>query len=420
MKIKRFLFWILGILLIVLFLFLITINIWKNQIPAIKSLTIFITPMINTRLVNIILIILALVNSIFLSLMFLIYNNFNEIKRYKKQQYQNIKFNSKNNMFVYGQNGSGKTTQIINALSNKKTNFFYYDCTFSKFLEKQIFNNKLNLNLLTKIYCAFIRNYYNIIVIDDIQFANTNELLNIWELLRNYHQQIVILSWYRPLELINKWQQSNENNWIMKQNILEKICDINKIEEFELNPQINSYDTVKLFLKSEFNWSEESYRCNNLYKTNPINILDELFDQITTSLKLLNSHNQNTINLKNILNQKIEKSIANRIKDIDRRDISADLKKQFSDKIQNIFKLFKDNYKIIQSDLSIEQYLKLYLFLICLEINDYNNQGVEKYFNSKIGKYTSAYDDINLNKKLNNKNIIVDKNIKIKEVIQNI
>lgn len=217
--------------------------------------------------------------------------------------------NEKKGIFVYGNNGSGKTTFIKNILKENNMDYIYFDGTdirSSNFIENLYENNSSNMNVIS----LFNKSPKTIIIIiddvDSINSSDKNTLTNLIKLVRQKKTKKQKLEHKTNSPVIFIGNKDSEKKILE----LMKVCNVFKInsptkyeiklifQNFIKNKDIHSI-IDKIIEYSEYNF----HKIFNL-----INILnDEDFD-LDLSNELFNniSISKNVKNItKSIINEKI-------------------------------------------------------------------------------------------------------------------
>lgn len=249
--------------------------------------------------------------------------------------------------YIYGGNGSGKTSYIIKH-KNIWNNSFYYDCTFSNKLEKLIVikSNQFEFfNIMSILNLWFINNYYKYVIIDDLYLAvdgQENSLEQVYNLVSMSKTNKIVINKYSQIEMMRMYNELDNKTT----NFIEKITL--KYEEKALKD--NKINENEIFMKYVF----KKYNVNKRYFTNnKINILD---------LKKLCTHVKNNVYDVNFFEEEcylLVKSIIQKI---------------FDQNIKSWSTLFNENQYEKYKEEGLEKYIKS---KYDIELNDIINKIVE-------------------------------------------
>lgn len=335
--------------------------------------------------------------SIISNFIYIIYNNYSEIQlnKLKSEVTEKLNINKEENYWIFGFNGVGKTSQILKHLDKQKV--FFYDCTFDKYLQEKIFISKLKLPFILKCYYFLICWYYDVIVIDDLHLTNKEEIFNIWNLLKKLRfKQLFIITWNNRFEFKNNVRE-NMTEHISIVNLINKIDDKFKFIELELKYNPSLLIQVQKFLRDEFNFKMESRR-HDVY-LNENNFLDTYLNQIYWALnEKINTSSSSRI--ENLIDSKIKNAKENFLIRTNKKiNISELRQEQLKVDINNFEEIFWKNFKNKQMSKNLWFKLKMWIFLINLDIseNDFLNTN-QVNWNRIIGKYINLLNSDSYNK----------------------
>ena len=216
--------------------------------------------------------------------------------------YNNV--NKKRGIYVYGDNGIGKTKFILNLLKDLNYDVIYYDNSFIR--NKLLINNICSGNLghLNVYNLLNDTNKKKVIVIDDIDSMNYGDKSGIISLIKLIR---IKKTKKQKLELTANCPIICINNLSNDKKILElmKVCITYKLENPTNNQLLEILNTIIPDLLNNTNYN------NDLLKTNILNYLNNNLNNIE---KLLFYHKHDLIYDKFILNYR--KNINNNIQNI--------------------------------------------------------------------------------------------------------
>ena len=208
--------------------------------------------------------------------------------------------NERKGIFIYGDNGIGKTTFIKNILHDNSIDYIYYDITdirSSNFIDRLHENNASNMNVIslfkktTKIIT---------IIIDDIDYIQCNDkslLNNLIKLVRQKKTKKQKLERKTNSQIIFIGKKDSEKKILE----LMKVCNVFKIDLPTKNQIINIYNSyiknkeiIKEYYNKLFNYTEYNFHkifniINILNDDNfDISIIDELINNILISKNIKN------------------------------------------------------------------------------------------------------------------------------------
>lgn len=213
-------------------------------------------------------------------------NIINILKNFNNQE------NEKKGIFIYGSNGSGKTTFVKNILKESDMDYIYYDGTdirSSNFIENLYENNSSNMNVISLFNK---RPKTIIIIIDDVDSINSSDKSTLNNLIKLVRQK----------KTKKQKQEHTTNSPVIfigskdsEKKILElmKVCDVFKIDsptEIQtkniFNNYINNHKLLiyidKLIKYTDFNFHKIFNIINIINdKDFDIELIDELLENIS-------------------------------------------------------------------------------------------------------------------------------------------
>lgn len=234
--------------------------------------------------------------------------NRNEIKNdiIKILKNYNNEDNERKGIFVYGSNGSGKTSFIKNLLKENHQDYIYFDGTdirSNNFIENLYENNSSNMNVIS----LFKKNPKTIIIIiddvDSINSSDKNTLTNLIKLVRQKKTKKQKLERKTNSPIIFIGNKDSEKKICE----LMKVCNVYKVDSPTCEQVVNILDNY-IINKNVRNYYDKfiEYCEFNFHKIfNLINILND--DDFT--IELLDNFLENILISKNVKN--ITKNIIN-------------------------------------------------------------------------------------------------------------
>nr|UZT28827.1 putative replication factor C large subunit [Nucleocytoviricota sp.]UZT29157.1 putative replication factor C large subunit [Nucleocytoviricota sp.] len=216
--------------------------------------------------------------------------------------------NEKKGIFIYGSNGSGKTTFVKNILKESDMDYIYYDGTdirSSNFIETLYENNSSNMNVIS----LFNKRPKTIvIIIDDVDSINSSDKSTLNNLIKLVRQK----------KTKKQKQEHRTNSPVIfigskdsEKKILElmKVCDVFKVDspsEIQTKNIFNNYinnDKVLIYIDKLIKYTDFNF--HKIF--NIINIINdkdfdiELIDELLENISIYKNVKNIT---KNIINHK--------------------------------------------------------------------------------------------------------------------
>ena len=216
--------------------------------------------------------------------------------------------NEKKGIFIYGNNGSGKTTFVKNILKESDMDYIYYDGTdirSSNFIETLYENNSSNMNVIS----LFNKRPKTIvIIIDDVDSINSSDKSTLNNLIKLVRQK----------KTKKQKQEHKTNSPVIfigskdsEKKILElmKVCDVFKVDspsEIQTKNIFNNYinnDKVLIYIDKLIKYTDFNF--HKIF--NIINIINdkdfdiELIDELLENISIYKNVKNIT---KNIINHK--------------------------------------------------------------------------------------------------------------------
>ena len=276
------------------------------------------------------------------------------------------KSNSPKYLYIYGENGIGKTTIIKNVLTSLNYNINYIDCNSNKLTVEEL----MNITSSKDVYSMFFNNFKNnAIIMDNINYylhndkSYLNNLIKLFKKNKSYK--------YIPFIFINTIQEEKKFTELSKISCMLKINPLSnqKLTNIILNlyPKIEEYDNYEIIINNILHYlNKKLYKMANLeyYYNNDLIELKFYNNNINKNKNNNNKHINND-NIKRLTKNFLEYSYNLQNLDIinysDRTSLSLLLH-------ENIIKLFNNNLTL--RDLKIyKKILENFIFCDCIDKN---------------------------------------------------
>ena len=284
----------------------------------------------------------------------------NNVKKYVSNLEKN---NSLKYLYVYGENGIGKTTIIKNILHSLKYNVNYIDCNQNQLTLEELINITDNKD----VYSMFFNNVQkNALIMDNINYYLYNDksyFNNLVKLLKkNKIHKFIPFIFINTLHEEKKFTELSKLSYCLKinppttiqlKNIIYKLYP--KILDFENNTLI--IDNIITYLDYKF------YKILNIEYFYNNNLIELKFDTHTHTSNNSNFNINNNIKIltKNLLHYKYNLQNLDIINYSDRTSLSLLLH-------ENIIKLFNNN--LTHNELKIyKKILDNFIFCDCIDKN---------------------------------------------------
>ena len=284
----------------------------------------------------------------------------NNVKKYVSNLEKN---NSLKYLYVYGENGIGKTTIIKNILHSLKYNVNYIDCNQNQLTLEELINITDNKD----VYSMFFNNVQkNALIMDNINYYLYNDksyFNNLVKLLKkNKIHKFIPFIFINTLHEEKKFTELSKLSYCLKinppttiqlKNIIYKLYP--KILDFENNTLI--IDNIITYLDYKF------YKILNIEYFYNNNLIEVKFDTHTRTSNNNNFNINNNIKIltKNLLHYKYNLQNLDIINYSDRTSLSLLLH-------ENIIKLFNNN--LTHNELKIyKKILDNFIFCDCIDKN---------------------------------------------------
>ena len=291
-------------------------------------------------------------------------DDINYITNNVKKYVSNLeKYNSLKYLYVYGENGIGKTTIIKNILHSLKYNVNYIDCNQNQLTLEELINITDNKD----VYSMFFNNVQkNALIMDNINYYLYNDksyFNNLVKLLKkNKIHKFIPFIFINTLHEEKKFTELSKLSYCLKinppttiqlKNIIYKLYP--KILDFENNTLI--IDNIITYLDYKF------YKILNIEYFYNNNLIELKFDTHTHTSNNSNFNINNNIKIltKNLLHYKYNLQNLDIINYSDRTSLSLLLH-------ENIIKLFNNN--LTHNELKIyKKILDNFIFCDCIDKN---------------------------------------------------
>jgi hypothetical protein len=274
------------------------------------------------------------------------------------------KHNSSKYLYVYGENGIGKTTIIKNILQSLKYNVNYIDCNHNQLTLEELINITDNKD----VYSMFFNNIQKTaLIMDNINYylyndkSYFNNLIKI--LKKNKIHKFIPFIFINTLQEEKKFTELSKLSYCLKINPPSNLQLKNII--YKLYPKILDFENNTAIINNIINYLD--------YKFYKFINLDYFYNNNLIELKFntnnINSNNTNNINInnnikvltKNLLHYKYNLQNLDIINYSDRTSLSLLLH-------ENIIKLFNNN--LTQNELKIyKKILENFIFCDCIDKN---------------------------------------------------
>lgn len=274
------------------------------------------------------------------------------------------KFNSSKYLYVYGENGIGKTTIIKNILHSLKYNVNYIDCNYNHLTLEELINITDNKD----VYSMFFNNVQKTaLIMDNINYYLYNDKSYFNNLIKILKKNKIHK--FIPFIFINTLQEEKKFTELSKLSSCLKIYPPSTLQLkniiYKLYPKIFDLENNTLIINNIINYLD--------YKFYKFINLDYFYNNNLIELKFntnnINSNNSNNINInnnikvltKNLLHYKYNLQNLDIINYSDRTSLSLLLH-------ENIIKLFNNN--LTQNELKIyKKILENFIFCDCIDKN---------------------------------------------------
>ena len=174
------------------------------------------------------------------------------------------KSNSPKYLYIYGENGIGKTTIIKNILTSLNYNINYIDCNSNKLTVEEL----MNITSSKDVYSMFFNNFKNnAIIMDNINYylhndkSYLNNLIKLFKKNKSYK--------YIPFIFINTIQEEKKFTELSKISCMLKINPLSnqKLTTIILNlyPKIEEYDNYEIIINNILHYlNKKLYKMGNL------------------------------------------------------------------------------------------------------------------------------------------------------------
>ena len=274
------------------------------------------------------------------------------------------KHNSSKYLYVYGENGIGKTTIIRNILQSLKYNVNYIDCNNNQLTLEELINITDNKD----VYSMFFNNIQKTaLIMDNINYYLYNDKSYFNNLIKILKKNKIHK--FIPFIFINTLQEEKKFTELSKLSCCIKINPPSTLQLkniiYKLYPKILDFENNTAIINNIINYLD--------YKFYKFINLDYFYNNNLIELKFntnnINSNNTNNINInnnikvltKNLLHYKYNLQNLDIINYSDRTSLSLLLH-------ENIIKLFNNN--LTQNELKIyKKILENFIFCDCIDKN---------------------------------------------------
>jgi len=332
------------------------------------------------------------------------YSNINAIKKVVVNYITNLNsLNSFKYLYVYGDNGIGKTTIIKTIIAGLNYNINYIDCNCNKLSIDELFNIYTNRD----VYSLFLNNVKsNAIILDNIGYYLYNDKSYLTNLIKLLKKNIKTkYNKFIPFIIINNNQEDKKYSELAKLSYNLKIHPPSNLElEIIIKkqfPNILDLPNNNCIISNILSYlNNKYYKLNNLkyyYTHNIIQVkFDNSYNYSYNSIK--NSNTNIKLLTKNFLEYSYSLNNLDIINFFDRTSLTLLLH-------ENIIKLFSSSLTL--QDLKIyKEILKNYIFCDCIDKNIFLYQIwqlndivyiIKIYFNNLILHKHKLLKSINLN-----------------------